>query len=163
MALSEVPFRVPLLEGERQRSFLSRFWSRYFQSIVDIVNNVSRQLALVSKTAQVASISATSVQSGLLDPGVYRVSYSARVTTAATTSSSLTVTITWTDGNVTQTHTGSAITGNTTATQQNATLLIHNGANTLAANNVVKYATTYASSGGTAMVYALYVLVEKIA
>ncbi len=161
MALSNVPFRTPILAG--LVNLVTREWVRYLQSAIDVLNKAARQIALASKAAQGASLSATTLDTGTLEPGVYRVSYSARVTTAATTSSSLTVTITWTDGNVTQTQAGAAMTGNTTATQQNGTFLIHNGQNTLASNSVVKYATTYASSGGTSMVYALYVLVEKIA
>ena len=74
----------------------------------------------------------------------------------------MTVTISWMDGNVAQTQSGAAMTGNTTTTQQNASFLIHVGPNTLSSNDVVKYATTYASSGGTAMQYSLYVMVESL-
>ena len=144
MALAEVPFRVSLIEGAAQ--FLSRFWLRYFQSVVDVVNNSARKLSLTSLTAQGASVSATALDTGALDPGLYRITYSARVTRAATTSSSLTVTISW----------------NTTTTEQNGTVFVHNGTNTLVANDVVKYATTYASSGATSMQYSLYVLAEQI-
>ncbi len=155
MALAEVPFRVSLVDGANQ--FLARFWLRYFQSIVDVVNNAARKLVLTSLTAQTASIGATALDTGSLDPGVYRTSYTARVTTAATTSSSLTVTLGWTDGGVAQSQSGAAMTGNTTATAQNGTVLMHIDE----ATNIT-YATTYASSGATAMQYSLYVLAEQI-
>ena len=161
MALSEVPFRVSLLEG-REESLIARFWTRYLQSVVDVVNNSARKLTLASLTAQGAALSATTLNTGTLDPGVYRVSYSARITRAASTSSSLTVTLSWRDGDVAQSQSGVAMTANTTATQQNGTFLVHNGTNASSANNVIKYATAYASSGGTTMQYALYVLVEQV-
>ena len=160
MALSEVPFRVALVS--EAGNLLSRFWVRYFQSIVDVVNNSARKLASASKTAQSASLSATSLDTGTLDPGVYRVSYSARISRAASTSSSLTVTLSWRDGDVAQSQSGAAMTGNSTTTQQNGTFFVHNGTNASSANDVIKYATTYASSGGTTMQYSLFVLLEQI-
>ena len=161
MALSQVPFRTPILQGLRE--VVTREWVRYLQSIVDVLNNAARKLALSSLTEQTASLSATALDTGALNPGVYRVSYSARITTAATTSSSLTVTMYWVDGDVAQSQSGAAMTGNTTATQQNASFLVHVGPNASAANDVVKYATTYVTSGATAMKYSLYVMVESMA
>jgi len=155
MALSEIPFRVPLIDAEP--GLLSRFWARYFQSVIDVVNVSARRLALVSKTEQVASLSATALATGTLDPGVYRVSYAARITRAAGTSSSLTVSIGWTDGSVSQTESGTAMTGNTTATQQNGSLLVHVDKSTN-----LTYTTTYATSGAPTMQYSVYVLAEQI-
>jgi hypothetical protein len=156
MALSEVPFRTSLVENAEW--LVSRFWSRYVQSIVDVVNLCARQIALVSKTTQEAAITATAIPHGTLAPTVYRVSYTARITRAASTSSSLTVTIGWTDGAVAQTQGGAAMTGNATTTQQNGTMLVHVDKATS-----ITYAAAYASSGGTTMQYSLYVLVEQIA
>jgi len=45
MALSEVPFPVALVEGTRD-TLLARFWTRYLQSVVDVVNNSARKLTL---------------------------------------------------------------------------------------------------------------------
>lgn len=160
MALSQVPFRTPMLSGFRE--LVTREWVRYLQSVIDVLNNAARKLALVSKVEQAASLSATTIDTGALNPGVYRVSYTARITRAASTSSSLTVTVSWMDGNVAQSQSGAAMTGNTTSTQQNGSFFIHNGTNTSATNDVVKYATTYASSGGTTMQYSLYVTVESL-
>jgi hypothetical protein len=160
MALSQVPFRTPILSGFRE--LVTREWVRYLQSAIDVLNNAARKLALVSKVEQAASLSATTIDTGALNPGVYRVSYTARITRAASTSSSLTVTVSWMDGNVAQSQSGAAMTGNTTSTQQNGSFFIHNGTNTSATNDVVKYATTYASSGGTTMQYSLYVTVESL-
>jgi hypothetical protein len=160
MALSQVPFRTPILTGFRE--LVTREWVRYLQAAVDVLNNAARKLSLASQTTQAASLSATALETGALNPGVYRVSYSARVTRAASTSSSLTVTISWMDGDVAQTQSGAAMTGNATTTHQNGSFFIHNGPNSAATNDVVKYATTYASAGGTTMQYSLYVLIESV-
>ena len=160
MALAEVPFRSMLLTDVR--NLITREWVRYLQSVVDVVNLSARRLATVTKTAQTASLTATALDTGTLNPGVYRVGYTARITTAASTSSSLTVTLAWTDGSVGQSQSGAAMTGNSTTTQQNGTFLVHNGTNASSANDVIKYATAYASSGGTTMQYSLFVLVEQI-
>ena len=160
MALAEVPFRSMVLTDVR--NLLTREWIRYLQSVVNVVNNAARQRSLVSLTTQSAAISTTTIDTGTLDPGVYRVSYSARISRAASTSSSLTVTLSWRDGDVAQSQSGAAMTGNSTTTQQNGTFLVHNGTNASSANDVIKYATAYASSGGTTMQYSLFVLVEQI-
>ena len=155
MALQSVPFRTPMLTGLRE--LITRDWVRYLQSAIDIINKCAREMDVVSKEAQTASLSTTSFNTGTLDPGVYRVSYNARIAVAAGTSSSLTVTMTWTDGGVTQTQAGAAITGNSTTTQQNNTMLIH-----IDKATDIKYATTYSTSGAPAMKYNVYLLVEKI-
>lgn len=115
------------------------------------------QLGSVSLTAQGATIAATPVPMPDLTAGMYRVSYAARITRAGSVSSSLTVTIGWTRS-VALTQAGAAMTGNTTATQQNGTFFIRNDANAS-----ITYATTYADGGGAiAMQYELDVVVEKL-
>jgi hypothetical protein len=52
---------------------------------------------------------------------------------------------------------GAAMTGNTTTTVQNATQVLQ-----IDGSTPVTYATTYASSGATAMVYELTVLLEQL-
>ena len=139
--------------------------SPYFsQEIVDWLleqqqrsEDTSERLGSTALTNQSASISATPVPVPSLTAGLYRVSYYARITTAATTSSSLTVTIAWTDGTIAMTQAGAALTGNTTATQQNGTFFIQDDANAS-----ITYATTYASNGAGEMKYSLYVVVESV-
>ena len=153
--LAAVPIRVPLVDGVAQ--FLSRFWLRYFQSVVDVVNKSARKLVLFAVTEKNAALGATALNTGSLNPGVYRTSYTTRVTTAATTSSSVTVTLGWTDGTQSISQSGAAMTGNTVTSAQNGTVLMH-----IDEGTDITYATTYASSGATDMQYSLYVLAEKI-
>lgn len=110
-----------------------------------------------SATAQSASISATPIPLGTLAAGWFRVSWFVRVTTAATTSSSLIVTIGSTDSGVSTTQSGAAMTGNTTGTSQGLAVLVHSDQAA-----PLTYATTYASVGATPMAYKIDVLCEQV-
>ena len=112
----------------------------------------------VSLTTQAASISTTPIPSQTLAAGIYRVSVFAAITQAATVSSSLTVTITFTHNGLSKSLSGVALTGNTTTTVQSNTFLIH-----IDGSSPVSYATTYASAGATPMQYALDVILERVA
>jgi hypothetical protein len=92
-----------------------------------------------------------------LDAGMYRVTFYARVVTAGTISSSLTVTIGWTDEAVSCTKASAAATGNTTGTTVIGELLIRSDQ-----AQAITYSTTYASAGATAMQYDLVVVVEQV-
>lgn len=133
-------------------------WIRYFSDMTVRLEDSPERIGLVELTAQAASIAATAIPMPGLSAGLYRVAYYARITTAATNNSSLTVTFDWQDGGVTPTWSGAAITGNTTTTVQSGTLLL-----LCAASSPIRYSTTYASNGATAMVYKLYITCEGIA
>ena len=132
-------------------------WIEYFNEITKTLDVQPRVLATVALTAQDASITATDMTDGTLSAGVYRVQYYARITRAATTSSSLTVSLSWTDGGVSPTFTGVAITGNTTLSFESRTQFIR-----IQANSPITFATTYASVGATSMQYSLYIKLEEI-
>jgi hypothetical protein len=136
---------------------ITRTWQVYFRNLRTDIDNAPASLNQETLTGQSASIATTAVPSDVLTAGLYRVSWYARVTTAATTSSSLTVTIGWTEQSVPLTVSGVAMTGNTTTTVQNATQVVQ-----IDGGTSITYATTYASSGATAMVYALTVLLEQL-
>ena len=80
----------------------------------------------------------------------------ARVTRAATTSSSLIVTFGWTQA-VSCTAASVAMTGNTTATTGTSSVLVR-----VDQDSSITYATTYASSGGTTMQYRVDVTCEQV-
>ncbi len=149
-----IPSRDPVVE---KSGLITRVWQVYFRNLRTDIDVAPAALHQVTLTGQTASIAATAIPSDALTAGLYRVSWYARVTTAATTSSSLTVTVGWTEGAVPLTVSGAAMTGNTTTTVQNATQVLQVDGST-----PVTYATTYASSGATAMVYELTVLLEQL-
>lgn len=113
--------------------------------------------APVSLTSQHAAIATTPIPSDTLAPGLYRVSIYQRVTTAAGVSSSLTTAISWTDGGISCSFSGAAMTGNTTATTQSFSQLIRVDRAT-----PVSYTTTYASNPATVMQYSLDVVLETV-
>ena len=130
-----------------------RYW---LLSLADRINRTPEVVQTVTVTGQSASIATTTISVLSLPQGVYRLSAAARVTTAATTSSSLLVTFGWTQA-VACTAASAAVTGNTTATTISFAVVVRADE----ASNL-QYATTYASSGGTAMVYRLDVSVEQL-
>jgi hypothetical protein len=157
MAITMAPFPLRTsvtLEGDR---LLTRPWVAWLTDLVQKVDKDSTVVSAVTITAKSASISATSFPRTVLSAGLYRIGYFARVTTAATTSSSLTVTIAGVNGGVACSVAGAAMTGNTTSTVQSGNIYIQSDNST-----ALTYATTYASSGATAMVYGVWMTVERV-
>lgn len=130
-----------------------RYW---LLALADRLNRTPEIVQTVSLTGQTASLSTTTISVLSLAPGVYRLTAAARITTAATTSSSLTLTFGWTQA-VACTASSTAVTGNTTATTVSFSVVARADQAT-----ALTYATTYVSSGGTAMVYRLDVAVEQL-
>lgn len=139
-----------ILTGDWTR-WLQLFWAR----VVSAVQTTASVQPATVRTNQSATIGTTTVYTVTLS-GLYRVSYRQRVTTAASINSSLTMTIGWREGGVTQSQSGAAMTGNTTSTQQNGTLFVRADSGT-----AITYALAYASTG-TAMVFNYDVAVELV-
>jgi len=136
---------------------LTPSWSRWFSLFPETLGAIPSRINMISLTNQEASIGATDFAGGTLLDGLYRASYHARITRAATTSSSLTVTFSWTDSGVAKSYAGAAITGNTTATNQSGSVLSR-----IDKAAAVNYATTYASIGATTMQYGLDLVLERV-
>lgn len=133
-------------------------WVDWLSRLASQAGLAPTRIGQVSLVNQAASIAATDLSGGNLSAGLYKVSWYARITTAAGISSSLTVTIDWTDGGVAQQFSGAAMTGNTTATNQGENqLLIH--IDTL---SPVRYSTVRASAGVPTMQYRLDVILEAV-
>jgi len=157
----------PTSGGDLQTGLVSSTWFEYFLQMQDRVQTGAYAVGglfdtLTDQTAAIAATSLTiSTPTGLttkLSKGLYRVSTYVRITQAASTSSSLTVTLGWTDGTVACTSSGSAVTGNTTATTGSTDLMIRSDADAS-----VTYETAYSSSGATAMQYRLDIVVAEVA
>jgi len=158
------PFTVPVIQLDPQSGkplpgwTMSKDLAIYLQtSVVQAIAQAPQFFPSVALTGQSASISTTPIPLPSLLTGLYRLTYYARITTIDAVSSSLTVTLTWTDGAVSPTLAGAAMTGNTTTTVQSGSAMIH-----LDAASPISYATTYASNTPGAMKYALYILVETV-
>ena len=129
-----------------------------YNSISTVDNGLPSEYAHVDLTGQSASIGATTAyavpSSGA---GMYRVCYVAFVTTTATTSSSIAVNIISNNGSGSFTASGTVYTGNTLGGETQGCVGVYS-----AASQTIQYSTTYSSTGGTAMVYALHIKVEAL-
>lgn len=146
-------------EGRRdpQAGRLTSTWVDYFGRLTQAVSANPTRLNHVRLSAQVASVAATDFSGGGLNDGLFRLTYYARITQAAGTSSSLTVTFSWTEGGVSLALAGTAMTGNLTTTVQSGSVTVR-----VDSASPVRYATTYASSGSPVMQYGLDVVIEEV-
>lgn len=153
------PRRKGLKEGQKDylEGLITDAWVKWFQNQTNDIQSAPQGIASVGLTDQAASIASTPISSGVLSSGYYRLTFYFRITRAATTSSSLSVTFGWTDGGVSCSITSGAITGNTTSTTNSSTYTVLSDQSA-----PLTYATTYASVGATSMQYGLSVLVEKL-
>ena len=124
-------------------------------------------LATLQKCSQIAASLLKDSQSGVLastriltvtQTGIYRIAWYEQITQAATTSSSLKATITYTSKGQVQTLTDPvALTGNSLTTQQSGSALV-----TIDGGTSVLVSTAYTSVGATPMHYTLAVSVELV-
>lgn len=157
MAATSAPFPAKDPIADRKTLTITKEWITWFTDLLTSVDASPSRLQTVELSAQGASIGATAIPLGALGVGLYRVTYAARITRAATTSSSLTVTIQWTDHTVNLTQAGAPMTGNTPATYQTGTYLLR-----IDSSTPILYSTTYASVGATSMQYQLDIVLESI-
>lgn len=153
------PRRAKIPEGQKDplEGLLTDSWNKWFTDQNSIIANTSATISSVSVDSQTASIGATAMPVGALAPGLYFISYYTTITTAAGVSSSLQVTLSWTDGGVVKQFNGAALTGNTTSeNESNYKLILVDSA------TPVTYATTYASNPAAAMNYKLSVVFQSV-
>ena len=150
---SSVPRRDAVVE---QTSRLTTIWDRWFARLETWLASAPMVVGAVSLSGQGATVATTAVPM-IVKGGLYRVSIYLRCTRAATTSSSFTLTIGWTDGAVACSWTGTALTGNTTSTLEGDCRAIRCDAGT-----TVTYAVAYASVGATSAQFAVDVRVEEL-
>lgn len=135
----------------------SQPWNEWFSLLAGQLNASPFIQNGVSLDSQGASIGATDFTGGALSGGLYRLSYYVQVTRAATTSSSIQVTLAWTFNGATVTFPGTVLTGNTLTTGTSQQVMVR-----IDAGSPVTYATTYASVGATSMLYSLNVTIEQL-
>lgn len=159
MSASLAPPPKALIERDQETNALTEFVTTPFQqwllSLTQRIQASTGALNVVTLTGQAASIGATSF--GTLPAGLYEVTWYARITQAATTSSSLTVTMGWTESGITLAKSFPAITGNTTGTVDSGTFMVRNDSNTL-----INYSTTYATVGATPMQFRIDLVLRQV-
>ena len=148
--------KEPMVDQHRRPTSTFLDWVTALSQDVDAA---PAGFAPTSVTGQTATISTTPIIAAALSAGLYRVTWYARITTAATTgaaTSSLTMTVYWTDG-VSCSYTGAAMTGNTTATTQSDTQMIRVDSAT-----PVSYSAAYASDTAAEMTFSLALVLEQV-
>jgi hypothetical protein len=148
-----LPTSTTLVTADRMMDW---FWVQYFNNRDQRIESTASTVTTTAVSTQSASIAATPIDVGTA-AGIYRLSIYARLTQAATTSSSLMVTIGWTDGTVSVSKAYAALVANTVTTVLAETLPVQ-----IDANASLTYATTYASVGGTPMIYRLAIAAERV-
>jgi hypothetical protein len=156
--IAPINAQTPIAEDAKGNplGYISRYFRQWLLAITTQIQSFVPTHASLSLTTQAASL-VTRTAYATTAAGLYRVSYYVRITRAATTSSSLTVTLGWLESAVALTQAFAAITGNTIGTVQSGSILVR--ADTLSALTV---ATAYASVGGTTMQYRIDVTVEQV-
>lgn len=160
--LTDLNTQTAILALDRQNritAYISKYFLNWLQAVTGRIDACVRTLTpVVALTGQTAAISVTPVPLGVLGPGRYRVGWFVHVTTPATTSSAVQVTIHYQHAGVGLTKVGASLTANTTATVEgDAAEIVIDG------SSVISYSATYSSVGGTAMQFALVVTVELVA
>lgn len=133
-------------------------WLEFLTAQGASINQSAARVTTVRLANRTASIGTTPIPSPSLSAGLYRVSVYARITRAASVSSSLIVTVGWTELGLSLLDPWPAVTGNTvTSVLTSPPKVVQiDGA------TPVSYATTYVSVGGTTMEYELMIVLERI-
>jgi hypothetical protein len=156
-----IAFPGPVPEADITESFkvhkVRRVWNDWLNAILRRVTAAVTVLGRVLLVSQGAAVVTTAIPAGSLNTGLYRISWFLRITTPATTSSSVTLTFGWTDAGQALTSAAAAVNGNTATTFQTGTLVVSADALTN-----LTYAAAYASVGGTSMKFKLSIAVESL-
>jgi len=152
---------IELDETRRDRQspfFIARSWLLWLQdAVISRVQSAPDLRTAIILTGQTAAIGATPLPLASVTAGRYRIAFYTRVTTPDGVSSSLTITLGWTDGGIACTQSGAAMTGNAVTTTQSGSIMIQSDANA-----PITYSVAYASNTPNQMAYRLSVVVEAL-
>lgn len=152
--IGDPPFHTQVLTP---RGYFSAAWSNWI--LLELLQRVQSNSPIntsISLSEQNAAI-ATSSLIPSASQGVYRISWFLRITTAATTSSSVTFSVQSTDGGVAISQSGAAVTGNTTSTIQSGSFLMRADAGT-----AITYDVAYASNAANEAEYEIDIRIEAL-
>ena len=133
-------------------------WLRWFGTLVQNIDSAPVRKTSVRLVDQAATIPITPIPMESLSPGLYRVSFYSRITQAGTVSSSLKVTISWTDKAQALSLDGDTLVGNAVTEYDFGTAVIR-----VDAASAISYTATYAASAAASMLYDLSITVEALA
>lgn len=133
---------------------VTRVWWNWLATVWRAVQACAQMVQTLTVAAQVASIGATALVA--VATGLYRVSWTAQVTTPASVSSSLIVTVNYTQNGLSCSQSSAAMTSNLGTAPASGSFLVQCDPIT-----PLTYSTTYASVG-TPMAYGLLLVAETM-
>lgn len=147
----------PQTGQDKSTGYISDDWQNWLNTLVSRVNQSPQRMVSVRLVAQTGALALTPLPMPALSAGLYRVTYYARVQQSATVSSSLAITLRWTDGTAPCSKAFAAIVNNdiTLPDSQSWEMRIDQ-------NAPIEYSTAFASIGATPMTYNLDFTVELI-
>jgi hypothetical protein len=149
------PRDTAAIDAERR---LSRPWQSWLdEAVIPRVQAAPFVIGSYHADQAEASIATTDVPDYDLEGGYLRVSYALRLTQAATTSSGVTATVTWTERGFTRTRTTPALNTNALAQYDSGVFMVQADPGT-----AITVATTYVSVGATPMQYGYDVFIERM-
>ena len=159
-ALTSPPLQTPLVEppnmGRPPSWLVTKVWADWLDALIGRAQTAAYAAGSVTLTAQNASLPVTVILPTVA-AGRYRVSVHARVTTADGVSSSLTPTISYTNGAVPCTQVGAALASDAVNAPASWTFEVIADSGT-----AISYSTTYASNTPGQMVYEIDFLLEVL-
>lgn len=162
LIIAPIPVLSPLIQppgpNERPTQTISEDYYRWLEQEIRLrLQSTPPVLVTKELTGQSAAIVATTLWS-TTQSGLYRIGWYARITTPDAVSNSLAVTLSFSDGLVACSKTFTALTGITTATFDQNSVIVH-----VDAAAAIRYAVAYASNTPAAMKYRLNLSVEQVA
>ena len=135
-----------------------------YNGLATVNNGIAVQVAVINLSNQNATINNAALYTSS-DEGFYRVSYMAIITTAATDNSSLTLRIKYSDPDLTSDvvvpptnlEPINSVSSNIVGGNFSGSMLIY-----VKSGSNITYKATYGSSGATAMVYTIRIVLEKL-
>jgi hypothetical protein len=152
--LAPPPLRSRLVD---KTGLMTREFNNWLRGLTSAVNASATQSVQPIVLSDLSAALGTSVLLPFAPAGVYRLSYTVRISQAATVSSSVTVRFHWFAGGLSQTFSAPALTTNSTTTPQSDAILVQVDPGTL-----ISYSTLYDSVGATVMTYDLAVTCEAL-
>lgn len=148
-----IPEKSPVLSGQT----IGGDWYRWLAALLIWIQSMARVLNRTSLLNQTGAIGTTTLV--VAQAGIYRVSWVLRITQPASVSSSVTVSVGYTDEAAlcSQSDPLGGVTGNTVTTVRSGSVVVKSD------NGPITFSTAYASVGATPMKYKLDLITEWLA
>ena len=132
-------------------------WQQWMSRMPETFHAIPSVINSVVLNDQEADIAPTDLAETTLTEGIYRVCYFTHIHRPATGSSSLVITIAWTDDDGPHSKVGATINGNSQTTSQDGVIILYS-----APGELVTYEVAYNSVGATTMQYIFCAFIEQI-